>query len=76
MELALAALLPFFKGRRKVREMNKENFVSVSEFKRVEAQTKDRKWAFVGECRCPINNPRWAATHTEEDCPLHGDLKT
>ena len=51
---------------------NKDNFMSLSEFRRVEAQTKDREWKFVGKCRCPINNPKWAATHTQETCPLHG----
>lgn len=41
----------------------------------IERSRKAWKWEFIGLCRCPINNPVEYATHTKENCPLHGGGK-
>ncbi len=34
-----------------------------------------KDWIFIGMCKCPINNPKDKATHTQDNCPLHGKNK-
>lgn len=52
---------------RRAEFLKKAKFLTIEEF--------TDKWIFVGICRCPMNNPVEHATHTKENCPLHGGGK-